>query len=95
MELKDERTVREVSRMQPKPVAVLNQNETYNVHLKAAEQLQSEAWAAFNLAFHAPEAEEYRRAGRELYERVIHERLTALYARGDEQNLLLDSHINA
>lgn len=73
----------------------LNKGESYDLHLRVAQELQSEAWTAFNDAFHAPEAEEYRRAGRELYERVIHERLTALFERGDQQNVLIDARINA
>jgi hypothetical protein len=63
--------------------------------MMAADQLQAEAWSAFNLAFHAPEGEEYREAGRELYKRVLEERLRALYLRGDEQNSILDSQVNA
>jgi len=94
MELKDERNDVEVLQMQTETLA-LNKRESYDLHLRVAQQLQSDAWTAFNDAFHAPEAEEYRRAGRELYERVIHERLTALCARGDEQNALLDARVNA
>lgn len=69
--------------------------DNYHHHVQAAEQLQSEAWEAFNRAFHAPEAEEYRRAGHELYERVLQERLRALYQRGDEQNSILESRLHA
>jgi hypothetical protein len=95
MKLEDNGKVLEAPRMQSQQIAYLNPDETYNVHLKTAERLQAEAWAAFNSAFHAPEAEEYRRAGRELYDRVLHERLTALYLRGDEQNSILDSCTSA
>jgi hypothetical protein len=81
--------------MQGQRISFLNPGDTYHLHVKAAEQLQSEAWTAYNAAFHAPEGEEYRRAGRELYQRVLQERLTALYLRGDEQNFILDTYTNA
>ena len=38
----------------------------YRLHIEAAEQLQADAWMAYDSAFHAPEGEEYRQAGREL-----------------------------
>ena len=69
-------------------------NDNYRTHIEAAEQLQAEAWAAYNSAFHAPECEEYRVAGRELYQRVLEERLRALFLRGDEQNSRLDAVVN-
>jgi hypothetical protein len=94
MKVRKDGIVREVRRMQAQTIS-LRGAEPYSVHLETAERLQSEAWSAFNSAFHAPEAEEYRRAGRELYQRVLEERIKALYQRGDEQNYLLDAHISA
>jgi hypothetical protein len=64
-------------------------------HRQAAEQLQTEAWTAFNAAFHAPDGEEYRRAGRELYRRMMEEQMLALFTRGDEQNRILDARGHA
>lgn len=66
--------------------------DSYRLHLLTANQLASEAWAAYNLAFHAPESEECRQVGRDLYQRVLEERLQALYERGDRQNSLLDAY---
>lgn len=60
-----------------------------------AESLESQAWSAYNLAFHAPDAEQYRQAGRDLYRQVFEERLQALFVKGDEQNRLLDSRTHA
>lgn len=71
------------------------ESQPSKVHAQAASSLQSEAWSAFNLAFHAPDAEEYRQAGRDLYRRVLEEKIQALFSRGDEQNRLLDSQPHA
>ena len=40
-----------------------NGSESYRLHLLTANRLASEAWTAFNSAFHTPESEEYRRTG--------------------------------
>jgi len=69
-----------------------NANDSYQLHLLTATRLEAEAWAAYNSAFHAPESEEYRQTGRELYHRVLEEKIRALYLRGDEQNSILDAH---
>ncbi len=62
----------------------------WRYHVLAIEALQSQAWAAFNEAYHRPDAEPYRQAGRELYRRVLHERILAMFTKGDEQNNVID-----
>lgn len=64
-------------------------------HSVAAQRLQVEAWTAYNFAFHVPEADEYRKAGRDLYQQVLEERIRALFLKGDEQNRLLDLRTDA
>ena len=59
------------------------------LHAIVAQVLQSEACAAFNRAYHEDDAEQYRELGRILYQRGMHERIQALFTRGDEQNLAL------
>ena len=84
----------EVIPMQEPQQGYATATDSYRLHLLTADRLQAEAWAAYNCAFHAPEGEEYRRAGRELYNRVLEEKLRALYLRGDEQNLILDAKLD-
>jgi len=69
-----------------------NTAESYANSLVAAQKLQADAWEAFNVAFHSPDAEPYRQAGRDLYRKVLEERIRALYQRGDEQNRFLDTN---
>jgi len=69
MDLKQDRTVLEGLMMQPQRVDFANSGDTYHLHVRAAERLQSEAWAAFNSAFRArrhapPPAERPRRGAR-------------------------------
>jgi len=91
MDIEAHTLIAEVEEMQAPQQFHPGSGDTYRLHLMAAHRLQSQAWEAYNSAFHAPEADEYRRAGAELYRRVIEERLRALYLRGDEQNLRIDS----
>jgi hypothetical protein len=64
----------------------------WRYHVLAVEALQAQAWAAYNEAYHRPDAEPYRQTGRELYRRVLHERILAMFTKGDEQNSLIDGH---
>ena len=86
---------REVKTMQEQAQVQRNGKDSYRMHLVTANRLQSEAWAAYNSAFHASESDEYRKAGAELYHRVLEERIRALYLRGDEQNSLIDDHVHS
>jgi hypothetical protein len=67
--------------------------DSYRMHLLTANRLEAEAWAAYNSAFHTPESEDYRRTGRELYHRVLEEKIQALYLRGDEQNSIIEANL--
>lgn len=53
--------------------------------------LQGEAWALANESYHVPDGEPYLAAGRTLYQQDLHDRLTGLLARLDEQNERLDA----
>jgi hypothetical protein len=64
--------------------------QEWHFHVAAAHVLQSEAWDAFNHAYHAADGEKYREIGRMLYRRGLHERIQALFVKGDEQNLLIE-----
>jgi hypothetical protein len=56
----------------------------------AVSALQGDAWAAWNASYHAPVRDAYRAVGHALYQQDVHERITALFARLDEQNKQLD-----
>jgi hypothetical protein len=62
----------------------------WRFHTAAAHVLQSEAWEACNRAYHEAYGEPYREIGRELYQKVLHERIQALFMKGDEQNLRIE-----
>jgi hypothetical protein len=57
----------------------------------AITPLQGDAWAAWNASYFALARDAYRSLGRALYRQDIHERITALFARSDEQNRYLDT----
>jgi hypothetical protein len=57
-------------------------------------RLQGEAWAAWNASYSAPVRDAYRSVGRALYQQDIHERISHLFARSDEQNRYLDLMFN-
>lgn len=59
----------------------------------AVQALTSQAWTVYNKAFHSPEAEPYREAGRDLYRQVTHERILAMFTKSEEQNRIIDSHV--
>lgn len=50
----------------------------------------SEAWAAYNASFGAPDGQIYRSIGRDLYRQALRERFDELFRRSDQQNQLLD-----
>ncbi len=54
-------------------------------------QLQGDAWAAWNASYHAEDRSVYREVSRALYSQDVHERVSALFARSDEQNAQLDA----
>jgi len=56
----------------------------------AVSALQGDAWAAWNASYNAPVRDAYRAVGHALYRQDAHERITALFARLDEQNRQLD-----
>jgi hypothetical protein len=58
-------------------------------------QLQGEAWAMWNASYHAPEREAYRVVSRALYRQDVRDRITALFARSDEQNARIDGMLRA
>lgn len=53
--------------------------------------LQGDAWAAWNQSYHAEDRDLYRHVSRDLYSQDVHERVSALLSRSDEQNALLDA----
>ena len=53
--------------------------------------LQLQAWMVANAAYHRPNGDVYRAAGRALYQQALHERILDLFARSDEQNARLDA----
>jgi len=57
-------------------------------------RLQADAWAAWNASYHAPDGDAYRVVSRSLYEQDVHERITALFHRSDEQNAHLDAMLD-
>jgi 23S rRNA U2552 (ribose-2'-O)-methylase RlmE/FtsJ len=59
----------------------------------AVQALTSQAWTVYNKAFHSPDAEPYREAGRDLYRQVTHERILAMFTKSEEQNRIIDSHM--
>lgn len=54
-------------------------------------ELQSNAWAAWNASYAAEEKDLYHEVSRDLYRQAVHEKVTTLFARSDEQNALLDT----
>ena len=60
----------------------------------AISQLQGDAWAAWNASYHAQEPDTFRRVSRSLYRQDVHERITSLFARSEEQNRQLDELLN-
>jgi hypothetical protein len=79
--------------MEPTTMTVESAESTPEPEYGPLEQLQSEAWYAFNSALHAVEGDEYRQVGHDLYRQLVQERIRALYARGDKQNAILDAHL--
>jgi hypothetical protein len=65
-------------------------NDLLESRPEAISSLQSAAWAACNASYSQPDGELYRILGRSLYEQDVHERIRALFARGDRQNARLD-----
>ena len=73
--------------------AVTYSQEQY--YAAAVQALTSQAWTVYNKAFHSPDAEPYREAGRDLYRQVTRERIQALFTKSEEQNRIIDSHLKA
>ncbi len=78
------------NRIPPQVHGIRLSSVDWRFHTAAAHVLQSEAWEACNRAYHEDYGEPYREIGRELYQRVLHERIQALFTKGDEQNLLIE-----
>lgn len=58
-----------------------------------SRDLRVDAWEAYNQAFHVGDPESYRRLGRDLYDQAIAEKIKSLFAKGDEQNSIIDAHL--
>ncbi len=57
----------------------------------AVSALQEVGWAAWNDSYHDADPQACRVLGRALYEQDIEERISALFAHLDKQNMLLDA----
>jgi hypothetical protein len=55
--------------------------------------LQGDAWAAWNASYYAEDREAYRSVSLDLYQQDLHQRVSALFKRGDEQNALIDANL--
>jgi hypothetical protein len=53
--------------------------------------LQGDAWEAWNASYAAPDRDVYRAVSLALYQQDVHQRITTLFARSDEQNARLDA----
>jgi hypothetical protein len=59
--------------------------------LTGISDLQGEAWAVWNASYHSEARDAYRAVGRALYRQDVHNRISSLFARLDEQNHQLDA----
>ncbi|HZT95390.1 MAG TPA: hypothetical protein VFB34_01005 [Chloroflexota bacterium] len=57
--------------------------------------VESHAWQAYNQAFHSPDADTYRRVGRELYKQALEDRIQDLFSRSDDQNSVIEAHLKS
>ena len=64
---------------------------SYLTDTLSISRLQGDAWAAWNASYHAEDRDTYRDVSRELYNQDGRERITALFARSEVQNALLDA----
>jgi len=53
--------------------------------------LQGDAWEAWNASYAAPDRDVYRAVSLALYQQDMHQRISTLFARSDEQNARLES----
>ena len=60
-------------------------------HPTSISSLQARAWAIANAGYGVPEGDAYRAYARELYEEDLHERILALFARLDSQNVQVEA----
>jgi hypothetical protein len=62
-----------------------------SLEVSTVSPLQGAAWAAWNASYYAETPEPYQVVSRLLYQQDIHERITRLFTKLDEQNAHLDA----
>ncbi len=80
-------------RTEPNAITISQQASQRKVWM--ASKLQSEAWEAYNRAYHTDDPETYRKVGRELYHQNLLAQIRLLLDRSDQQNSIIREHFES